>query len=385
MMMRTGEFAKAAGVSEKTVRYYDKIGLLKPTRTGKNGYRAYSEDDLIRLQKIILFKQLDFSLDDIFRLLMKENDAGDIYQFQKELVRQKINSLQNLEDALGKVADCIKEDESIDAPAVMNLIRLSIRSSQTADNYRDSSYLQERISLHNKYSCNPESWYPWVLRHIDFNCKSRILEVGAGNGEMWRYCNRQMLRNREVFLTDKSEGMVDEVRNKLGREFNCIRADCTQIPFKDQYFDMVIANHVLFYLDDVDSGLKEICRVLKPGGEFYCTTYGRKHMEEITDLCTSFDKSIRLAEYRLSDVFGLENGKGILERYFSEVTLFEYRDHLAVEDADTLLNYILSCHGNQSEILLPRLGEFKDFVEAEIQRCGSLYITKQPVLFKCRL
>lgn len=35
MMMRTGEFAKAAGVSEKTVRYYDKIGLLKPTRTGK--------------------------------------------------------------------------------------------------------------------------------------------------------------------------------------------------------------------------------------------------------------------------------------------------------------------------------------------------------------
>ncbi|WP_300937499.1 MerR family DNA-binding transcriptional regulator, partial [Faecalibaculum rodentium] len=47
--MRTGEFAKAAGVSEKTVRYYDKIGLLKPTRTGKNGYRAYSEDDLIRL------------------------------------------------------------------------------------------------------------------------------------------------------------------------------------------------------------------------------------------------------------------------------------------------------------------------------------------------
>lgn len=108
-------------------------------------------------------------------------------------------------------------------------------------------------------------------------------------------------------------------------------------------------------------------------------------MEEITDLCTSFDKSIRLAEYRLSDVFGLENGKGILERYFSEVTLFEYRDHLAVEDADPLLNYILSCHGNQSEILLPRLGEFKDFVEAEIQRCGSLYITKQPVLFKCRL
>ncbi|MFR2769302.1 MAG: MerR family transcriptional regulator [Thomasclavelia sp.] len=54
----TGEFAKIAGVTIRTIRYYDKIGLLKPTKVLNNGYRRYCNNDLITLQKNCIFKTI---------------------------------------------------------------------------------------------------------------------------------------------------------------------------------------------------------------------------------------------------------------------------------------------------------------------------------------
>ena len=62
----TGEFAKLAGVTIRTIRYYDKIGLLKPTMILENGYRRYCNQDLITLQKILCLKELGFSLEEIY-------------------------------------------------------------------------------------------------------------------------------------------------------------------------------------------------------------------------------------------------------------------------------------------------------------------------------
>ena len=64
-MMKTGDLAKIANISLRTLRYYDKIGLLKPSQIAPNGYRQYNEEDLIRLQKILLLKKLGFSLEEI--------------------------------------------------------------------------------------------------------------------------------------------------------------------------------------------------------------------------------------------------------------------------------------------------------------------------------
>ena len=63
---KTGQFAKLANVSERTVRYYDKIGLLKPSFVMENGYRQYSDLDLLKLQKILSLKHLGFSIEEIF-------------------------------------------------------------------------------------------------------------------------------------------------------------------------------------------------------------------------------------------------------------------------------------------------------------------------------
>ncbi len=59
------QLADLAGVSVRTLHYYDEIGLLTPDAYGENGYRYYDEDALLRLQQILFFRELDFRLDEI--------------------------------------------------------------------------------------------------------------------------------------------------------------------------------------------------------------------------------------------------------------------------------------------------------------------------------
>lgn len=60
-MYKTGEFAKLAGTTEKTIRYYDRIGILKPSNHSDKGYRLYTDTDLLKLQKILFLKSWDLS------------------------------------------------------------------------------------------------------------------------------------------------------------------------------------------------------------------------------------------------------------------------------------------------------------------------------------
>ena len=97
--------------------------------------------------------------------------------------------------------------------------------------------------------------------------------------------------------------------------------------------------------------MKEIERVLVADGSFYCSTYGKDHMKEITELMKQFDSRIVLSRNCLYDQFGIENGKDILSSYFENVDLVMYDDYLEVDDSEPLIDYIMSCHGNQNEIL----------------------------------
>ncbi|RNM31382.1 methyltransferase domain-containing protein [Absicoccus porci] len=374
----TGQFAKLANVSQRTIRYYDKIGLLKPSCILENGYRQYSEKDFIRLQKIITLRNLDFSIEDIFSMMSSEETLKDSLHLQSSLVQAKINNLQNLKEALDIAASSI-EKNAFDWSNLISLVQMSQDNSSIINQYMTSKNLDVRIALHEKYSQNPMGWFPWLYSQIDFQGVNRLLEIGCGSGELWKN-NTLNLRNREFFLSDSSEGMVSEVREKYGSAFNCIVADCEKIPFKDAYFDCVIANHVLFYLQNLHQGIAEICRVLKPDGVLYCSTYGSNHMKEITALVQAFDSKITLSQTNLYEVFGLENGKDILNPYFSSVEVSYYPDELIVDDAQPLVDYIMSCHGNQSEIIGPRLIEFKEFIQKQL----PLHITKEAGVFICK-
>lgn len=375
---KTGEFARLANVSERTIRYYDKIGLLKPSFVMENGYRQYSDLDLLKLQKILSLKHLGFSIEEIFPMVMDNTNLKESFELQIDLIEDKMSHLQSLKDALKRASN----SPNLSWNMILSLVQLSNEETNIIEQYKNAKNLNDRISLHEKYSTNKQGWFNWLFEKIDFSKVNRLLELGCGNGKLWQE-NQIDLRNREIFLSDISEGMVEEVRNKLGSDFNCIVVNVEKIPFKDAYFDMIIANHVLFYLNDLNQGLKEIDRVLKPNGVFYCSTYGKEHMKEINEIVQNFDSRINLSNHSLYNIFGLENGEEILKHYFSNVERMDYQDSLEITESKPLIDYIMSCHGNQNEILGPRLSEFKEYIEELLQKDGKIVVTKQAGLFVC--
>ena len=186
-----------------------------------------------------------------------------------------------------------------------------------------------------------------------------------------------------LYLTDVSEGMLEDAKEQLKeiKNVSYVCCDAHALPFEDESMDVVIANHVLFYLHDLNLSLNEIKRVLKPGGIFFCSTYGSKHMKEITTLIKEYNSQINLSNIPLYEVFGLENGEDVLSEYFDSVSLQMHEDYLLVTQKKDLIDYILSCHGNQSGFIIEDYEGFEKFVSKKMK--PHFKITKDAGMFMC--
>ena len=102
MKMQIQEFAKFTGVSVRTLHYYDEIGLLKPACVDRrSGYRHYDEQSLLRMQEILFYRELDFSLKDIAQILSSPHyDKNKALQEQKQMLTLKKERLERLISAV---------------------------------------------------------------------------------------------------------------------------------------------------------------------------------------------------------------------------------------------------------------------------------------------
>ncbi len=373
VMYTSGEFAKMANVSIRTIRYYDKQNLLKPSKINDSGYRLYSDLDFVKLQKILSLKYLGFSLDEIRSItLHDENDVIESLELQQNLLKKKIDQLQLVEKTLEETLAVVRVDPVIDWNRILKLIHVTNMQNALVDQYKDAANIKIRIDLHKRYAQNKVGWYQWIYEQLQLNGIKRVLEVGCGNGELWHVNQNKIPKRLELYLSDISKGMISDAKETLWELKNPLTfevIDCESIKKEDHMFDRVIANHVLFYVEHLHQGISEIKRVLKKDGVFFCTTYGREHMKEIGQLVKEFDSRIVLSDINLYDVFGLENAKELLNPYFSSVEQVCYEDQLKVTESLPLMEYILSCHGNQQELLSKK---------------GYITITKQAGGFICK-
>lgn len=99
MVYTVKKLAKISGISVRTLRFYDEIGLLKPSFYGDNHYRYYEEAELLMLQQILFYRELDFSLNDIQRIIVSSD-------FNK--IDALISHKQVLKDGLDRKKQLIK-------------------------------------------------------------------------------------------------------------------------------------------------------------------------------------------------------------------------------------------------------------------------------------
>lgn len=387
----TGEFARKANVSVRTIHYYNDKKLITPSFVSQSGYRYYSDADFAKLQKILTLKNLGFSLKEIRMISMNEKDTDFVrksFELQLDLVRKRMAHLQFVEQYIKQTAKDFDETGEVDWERMTQLIQLMDMEKDLVEQYRNDINIKSRIYLHDHYSHNRQGWFPWLFSQIPLSGQKRkaVLEIGCGDGTFWKTCAGRTSA-WEVTLSDVSRGMLDDAAANLegvpgNRTY--LLADCQDLPCESALFDLVIANHVLFYPKNLHEALKEIHRVLRPGGVLFCAAYGKEHMREIRELVHEFDEEISLSRVALYENFGLENGQEKLQEFFTDITVREYPDYLEISEADPLLDYIISCHGNQREHLEPRYEEFKAFLHEKIRQNQTIHITKQAGVFIAR-
>ena len=411
--MTAGQFAKKAGVTIRTVRFYDKVGLLPASHKADNGYRYYEMQDLARLQRILTLKYIGLSIDEIKKVIRRdgqEEDLRESLRVQDTIIRRKMEHLRLVRKA---VAETLTELEARDEekPAddgeyqngqseekelagngswelFTSIIRVVTQEEQWVEQYHNASNLHTRIRLHDGFSVNPCSWHQWLFDCLELSSSSRILELGCGDGSLWQRNMDRIPEHWDITLTDFSEGMLQDAKDRLtengsSRPFRFIQADVRAIPFPDGSFDAVLANHMLYHVNNRHEALQEIYRVLKPGGRFYASTIGRNHLREMKELLRGFNPELVLSEKDFADEFGLENGEVQLEAAgFRHIELKRYEDSLRITEAEPLIAYICSTTGNSRSALSgSSLDKFRIRVESLLHRKGFIGITKDSGLF----
>ena len=242
------------------------------------------------------------------------------------------------------------------------------------DQYRDDSNLQARIALHALYSTNPEGWFDWLWAREAPAPGARVLEVGCGPAEMWKENLDRLDPTVSLTLSDFSPGMIEAARRVAGDRAAYVVADVQELPFGDESFDVLIANHMLYHVPDRPKAFAEFVRVLAPGGLLHAATNGHGHMRELQELVPTWRFSHHTQE------FGLETGVEQLSRFFADVRVDWFEDHLDVTDVQPVLAYIRSSETYRGHDLEPA----RRAVEAALARQGVFRITKRHGVISAR-
>lgn len=224
--------------------------------------------------------------------------------------------------------------------------------------------LTARMALHG-YGTNPESWWDWLAARLPR--EGRVLEVGAGTGELWQH-----VPHGPLTLVDFSPAMCARLRQVPAARV--ARADAAALPFAAGTFGTLVANHMLYHVDDPGRALREFARVLAPGGRIAVAVNGRDHMADLEEFGSS-----SLAPQRVNG-FSAETAPPAMGEVFDDVTVDRYPDHLAVPTLEPVLAYLDSW----TPLTAPERAAATTRIQQRIDAEGTFRIRKHTVLITAR-
>ncbi len=126
--IKVGELAKRAGVSVRTLHYYDEIGLLSPRRCGDGEHRVYRAKEIVRLQQIVSLRQLGFALEEI-RDCLAGDDASLLGVLEQHLARleEQVDLQQRLRDRLHAVAGWLRGAGEVSVDELLETIEITVK------------------------------------------------------------------------------------------------------------------------------------------------------------------------------------------------------------------------------------------------------------------
>ena len=391
MKYTAGELAKKLGVSARTVRFYDEKKLLRPCEYSESGYRLYDEAGVVHLQKILMLKYMDFSLEQIAEMV-KDDSSDDIQKSLKEqesLLLDKREHITRLIEAIRKTNDSSGEEFWNNLRSVIDLTR---DREEVITQYKNDDNLKKRISIHD-YSTSDEEWFHWLFKREKIAAGMKIMDIGCGNGMFWKRIAALLPDNLEVHLVDYSDGMLSSVKAVVAEiiedhpeknlKFVIEKRDATDFSYPSSGFDLIMANHMLYHLKR-ESRLQlygKIKALLAKNGRFSCTLIGQHHMEQLHEFLYEFYPDAKL----LSGSFDLwlETAREELAPFFKVTDVEEHKNDLMVPDEEAVFDYVASYSEECKEMISRDRPAFFEHVHSKMDAEGYMFIHKSTGVVMC--
>lgn len=383
-----GQLAKLAGISTKTLRVYERKGLLVPERNADNSYRLYGEEAVRTLEKIQLMKWLDFSLDQIAEFLqLYENVSREkMLLEQKRLLEKKRAQLNTVIAHVDRAVQECKLGEQ-DSNAFLKSLGSIVRN-QRADE------LAGHLSRHSN---EPWGWSRYVVDTVGLKQDMRVLDAGAGWGNLWR-CNEERLPSGlSVTCVDRHNTHMDtfcaflEEQKQGGKfadsEFVFVWDDLETMSFEKNY-DRIFFNHTVAHIADRVALYHKFYEALAATGTLTCTWGGylfydniQPYFREFFGSCPELEEGLKKHKKR-SDAWEQE-----LRDVFPVVEKHEYIITLTFATAEEFQDYIVQVCKPVREVLEVRREEFLSYLRGkeELKNGQGVYeITRDTFLFTCK-
>ncbi|MFV9675913.1 MAG: MerR family transcriptional regulator [Anaerolineales bacterium] len=220
------EIADLAGVTARTIRYYDEIGLLDPALIGDNGYRYYDQDSLLRLQQILFFRELDVPLKEIELIMNGPNfDMMSALENHRSSLQTKLQRLEKLIDTLDKTVASLKGDGTMSDKDVFEGFNESRYEDEARERWGDDPKYAESQAKWSSYSEEQKKDIKaeggrLTVRMVseDPNASPGDADVQAAVGEYHTYLNQYFYTCEFNFLRVLADNWVQDPRFAINYE-----------------------------------------------------------------------------------------------------------------------------------------------------------------------
>lgn len=243
-----------------------------------------------------------------------------------------------------------------------------------ANQYASSKKYEARIYLSKKFKTNSKPKYEWIFDHFPKSNNLKILELGCGTGLFWLANRNNIIKSWSVILSDYSEGMLETARKNLSGldcafQYEAINAENIQYP--DKTFDIILANNMLYHLQNRAAALNNLSRILKNTGIFIASTMGKNDLFELHNHLYVFLES-KNNKFKFRELsFSLDNGEEQLAGHFEKVILEKHENKLKINESDAIVNYYLSFNGiHDNAVVLPEeyVNDFRTYLQGILEK-----------------
>ncbi len=212
--------------------------------------------------------------------------------------------------------------------------------------YSDPSKLNTRLEIWKKYGTNKLPINKWIIDSIVINNNSsfRLLDIGCGTGELINLIG-QKHQNTDIHGLDMSNQMV-ALSKRNNPNCNILQGNAEQLPYDSNFFDYVVAVHLLHHIANIEQSIKEMMRVAKPGSKIFIVTgnydlntgLNKIHYESLAELGFPNFMMNRSAYLR----FTRKEATQHLKRLKIKAKELKYVNNLCFREAEPVIDYYKS-------------------------------------------